>query len=143
MGNKKLADNYELDLVSIIHNRVKNYRNDALPMESCFVRGILDLIGSKWSSLLLIVLSERVHRFGELRRAIPDISQRMLTQSLRNLQANGLIERTVYDTAPPTVEYKLTPLGESLIEPITGILVWAEINQQKIIQAQINTNPSI
>ncbi len=71
-------------------------------------------IGGKWSTLMLEALSQRPYRFGELRRMIPDISQRMLTQTLRDLQRDGYIEREVFPTKPPSVEYRMTDLGRSL-----------------------------
>ncbi len=77
----------------------------------CPVRNVLDQLGDKWSVLIITALAERPFRFGELKREIGDISQRMLTQTLRDLQADGMIERTVYPTTPPSVEYKLSPDG--------------------------------
>lgn len=91
----------------------------------CPVRGVLDQIASKWSVLILSALAERPYRFGELRRDIGDISQRMLTQTLRDLQADGLIERTVFPTTPPSVEYKLSPLGQSFLVPLSAMVEWA------------------
>jgi DNA-binding HxlR family transcriptional regulator len=102
----------------------------------CPVRNILDRLGSKWMTLVISALDLRPHRYGELRRAIPDISQRMLTQTLRDLQEDGLISRTVLPTAPPTVEYRLTPLGESFISPLQHILSWAVDNQDTIRAAR-------
>jgi DNA-binding HxlR family transcriptional regulator len=102
----------------------------------CPVRDVLDQIGDKWSTLILITLAVRAHRFGELRREIEDISQRMLTQTLRDLQRNGLIRRQVFPTRPPSVEYGLTPLGESLIGPIIELIQWAARNQAAISQAR-------
>lgn len=91
----------------------------------CPVRGVLDQIAGKWSVLILSALAERPYRFGELRRDIGDISQRMLTQTLRDLQADGLIERTVFPTTPPSVEYKLSPLGRSFLVPLMEMVDWA------------------
>jgi DNA-binding HxlR family transcriptional regulator len=102
----------------------------------CPVRQVLDQIGDKWSTLMLLALSEKPYRFGELRRLIPDISQRMLTQTLRDLQRNGLILRTVFPTQPPSVEYRLTPLGESLLAPIDTLVRWAETNYARILAAR-------
>jgi DNA-binding HxlR family transcriptional regulator len=92
----------------------------------CPVRDVLDHMGDKWSTLLLITLGGRAHRFGELRRAVPDISQRMLTQTLRDLQRDGLISRHVFPTTPPSVEYALTPLGSSLLVPLSTLIQWAD-----------------
>jgi DNA-binding HxlR family transcriptional regulator len=100
--------------------------------EACPVRDVLGQIGDKWSTLILVILAERPHRFGEVRRAIPDISQRMLTQTLRDLQRDGLVSRRVFPTTPPSVEYKLTPLGRSLLGPLAGLIRWADKNHPTI-----------
>ena len=93
--------------------------------DSCPVRGVLDRIGDKWSTLMVLTLALRPHRFGELKRAIPDISQRMLTQTLRDLQRDGYVARQVFPTTPPAVEYRLTDLGRSLMVPLAGLVDWA------------------
>jgi DNA-binding HxlR family transcriptional regulator len=105
-------------------------------LAECPVRQVLDQIGDKWSTLMLLALSEKAYRFGELRRLIPDISQRMLTQTLRDLQRNGLISRTVFPTQPPSVEYRLTPLGQSLMEPVGLLVGWAEKHYGRILSAR-------
>jgi DNA-binding HxlR family transcriptional regulator len=105
-------------------------------LDECPVRQVLDQIGDKWSTLMLIALADRPRRFGELRRMIPDISQRMLTQTLRDLQRDGLISRTVFPTQPPSVEYRLTAMGRSLLEPLGGLVRWAERNYGRIIAAR-------
>lgn len=102
----------------------------------CPVRGILDRVGDKWTTLIVIVLSQRPHRFSELRRAVPDISKRMLTQTLRDLERDGLVSRHVFPTKPPSVEYRLTDLGETLLAPITNLIAWAEDNQKGITKAR-------
>ncbi|MDP3857366.1 MAG: helix-turn-helix domain-containing protein [Stagnimonas sp.] len=102
----------------------------------CPVRGVLDRLGDKWTTLIVIALAQRPHRFGEVRRAVPDISKRMLTQSLRDLERDGLIERRVFPTKPPSVEYRLTELGESLLEPLHALVNWAEHNQERIAAAR-------
>ena len=104
--------------------------------DNCPVRDVLDHIGDKWSSLLLVALGARPHRFGELKRSIPDISQRMLTQTLRDLQADGLISRHVFATMPPSVEYRLTELGESLMPSLMGLMDWAARHHAQIKQAR-------
>ncbi len=94
--------------------------------DDCPVRGVLDRVGDKWSFLLILKLASGPHRFGVLRRAEPDISQRMLTQTLRTLQRDGLVARTVFPTTPPSVEYALTPLGHELLGPMRGLVAWAD-----------------
>ena len=102
----------------------------------CPVRDVLDHLGDKWSSLLMVALGTRPHRFGELKRAVPDISQRMLTQTLRDLQRDGLISRHVFPTQPPSVEYRLTPLGESMMPPLLGLMQWASTHHASIREAR-------
>jgi DNA-binding HxlR family transcriptional regulator len=82
-------------------------------------------VGDKWSMLIVLTLSAGELRFSELRRRIPDISQKMLTQTLRELQRDGLVDRKVFPTVPPAVEYRLTELGESLLEPFGHLVAWA------------------
>lgn len=91
----------------------------------CPVRHVLDRIGDKWSMLLVMTLASGPRRFNQLHREIPDISQKMLTQTLRDLQRDGLVSREVFDTKPPSVEYRLTPLGQSLIVPFGQLIEWA------------------
>src|SRR5436305_1673154 len=91
-------------------------------LSDCPVRGILDRLGDKWSMLIVLELSTGNVRFNELRRRIPDISQKMLTQTLRDLQRDGMVGRTVFPTVPPSVEYGLTPLGQSLLEPFGHLI---------------------
>ena len=102
----------------------------------CPVRDVLDQISGKWSTLLVMILATRAHRCGELRRAVPDISQRMLTQTLRDLQRDGLISRHVFPTLPPSVEYRLTPLGRSFLRPLIGLVRWSLRNHQAIRAAR-------
>jgi len=102
----------------------------------CPVREVLDQIGDKWSTLLLLTLADGPQRFGAIKRMVPDISQRMLTQTLRDLQRDGLINRTVFPTTPPSVEYRLTPLGQSLLEPLAGLIGWADAHHAAIRAAR-------
>ncbi|HWU14329.1 MAG TPA: helix-turn-helix domain-containing protein [Caulobacter sp.] len=109
--------------------------NDFSPA-ACPVRDVLDHLGDKWSTLLLIALAGGPRRFGVLRRTVPDISQRMLTQTLRDLQRDGLIDRRVFPTKPPSVEYSLSPLGTSLLEPLARLVGWAERHHGEIREAR-------
>jgi len=92
----------------------------------CPVRDVLDRIGDKWSILMIMTLASRSQRFSELHRAVRGISKRMLTQTLRDLERDGLITRHVYPTTPPSVEYRLAPLGQSLLVPMANLIVWAD-----------------
>lgn len=97
---------------------------------------LLSRIGDKWSVLIVATLGDGSQRFGELRRAIPSVSQRMLTLTLRNLERDGLVSRTVTPTIPPRVDYELTPLGRSLEGPIGQLQQWAVDNVGTIHAAQ-------
>ena len=92
----------------------------------CPSRDLLDLIGDRWSMLVMLVIAQGVHRNGELKRRIVGISQKMLTQTLRALETNGLVERRDFGTIPPHVEYELTPLGMSLEHALTPLFHWIE-----------------
>ena len=97
----------------------------------------LDRIGDKWSMLLIMALASRSQRFSELHRAVRDISKRMLTQTLRDLERDGLITRHVFPTKPPTVEYRLAPLGQSLLDPMAGLIEWADRRYSDIHAARV------
>ena len=105
-------------------------------IEDCPVRNVLDKLGDKWSMLIVLELSAGERRFSEVRRAIPDISQKMLTQSLRLLQRDGLVARKVFPTVPPAVSYRLTPLGHSLLGPVEALVAWADENHPAVLAAR-------
>lgn len=102
----------------------------------CPVRGMLDKLGDKWSMLIVLELSNGPLRFSQIRRQIPDISQKMLTQTLRELQRDGMVSRQVFPTVPPAVEYRLTSLGMSLLEPFGHLVAWANHNYDAIRTAR-------
>jgi DNA-binding HxlR family transcriptional regulator len=102
----------------------------------CPVRSILDHVGDKWSMLILIALAEGPRRFSTLTRLVPDISKRMLTQTLRGLERDGFVARAVFATKPPSVEYRLTDLGCTLLDPIAQLVRWAERSQGSIQSAR-------
>jgi DNA-binding HxlR family transcriptional regulator len=99
-------------------------------------RQILTRVGDKWSVLTVVLLGEATMRFNELRRALDGISQRMLTSTLRGLERDGLVKRTVHPTNPPQVDYALTALGESLLEPVRVLAVWAQGHRAEVMQAR-------
>ncbi len=103
---------------------------------ACPVRDVLDRLGDKWSALILVTLSQGRQRFNALARAVPDISRRMLTVTLRHLERDGIIWREVIPSTPPSVSYGLTPLGTSLMPPLTGLIAWAERHQPEIAAAR-------
>lgn len=100
------------------------------------ISGLLQRIGDKWSVLVVQTLGDGSRRFNELRREIPAVSQRMLTLTLRNLERDGLVSRTVTPTIPPRVDYELTGLGRSLQKPICGLVQWSMDNVGAIHSAQ-------
>ncbi|WP_299640377.1 helix-turn-helix domain-containing protein [Devosia sp.] len=111
---------------------MKDYPDPA----QCPVRNVLDQLADKWSVLIITALARRPFRFGELKREIGDISQRMLTQTLRDLQADGMIEREVFPTTPPSVEYRLSPMGRSFLVPLAALVDWALANHPAIREAR-------
>src|SRR5215470_20043998 len=105
--------------------------------EACLAaREVLNRVGDKWSVLVVGLLGDGPKRFGELRRSIEGISQRMLTLTLRGLERDGLITRTVEPTIPPKVEYALTKLGRTLLVPVEALSQWALDHRTKIHEAQ-------
>ena len=100
------------------------------------VSGILSRIGDKWSVLIVMLLADGPKRFNQLRKMIGGISQRMLTLTLRGLERDGLVTRTVFPTIPPRVDYELTPLGRSLRGPVQALGAWAFENQPTIAKAR-------
>jgi DNA-binding HxlR family transcriptional regulator len=100
------------------------------------VSQVLSRLGDKWSVLVIMMLRERSQRFSELKRGIEDISQRMLTLTLRNLERDGLVSRTVTPSIPPRVDYELTPLGRSLAEPVQALGMWVFRNIGALSAAQ-------
>ncbi len=102
----------------------------------CPIRNVVDVISGKWSCLLLMALAEKPYRFGELRRLVPDISQRMLTQTLRELQRDGYVRREVFATTPPSVEYSLTDMGRGVYAAIGHMLDWARLNHANVVAAR-------
>ena len=105
----------------------------------CAARALLDRIADKWTALIIGILGQAdgAVRFTELRRAIGGISQKMLTQTLRDLERDGLVVRTVYPVIPPKVDYRLTPLGKSLEEPLGALAAWAERHMPEVRRAQV------
>lgn len=110
----------------------RNKRTETCPA----VREVLNRVGDKWSVQIVDLLGDGAMRFSDLRRSIEGISQRMLTLTLRGLERDGLISRTVFPEIPPRVEYELTKLGKTLLEPIQGLAEWADRNRTSIQEAR-------
>lgn len=105
--------------------------------DKCPIRDVLERMGDRWSMLVLFALEEGgTLRFTALKAAIGDVSQRMLAQTLRRLEQDGLVSRTVYPTIPPRVDYALTALGSSFLKPLHGLLAWAKGHHQDVKAAR-------
>jgi DNA-binding HxlR family transcriptional regulator len=111
-------------------------RHAHLPADCRAISDVLARVGDKWSVLVVTRLGAGSMRFNELRRSIGGISQRMLTLTLRGLERDGLVTRTVFPTIPPRVDYALTSLGRDLLEPVSALGEWATRNQAKIARAR-------
>ena len=107
-----------------------------VPDDCRAVSEVLSRVGDKWTILVVGELGQGRKRFNEIRRALGSISQRMLTLTLRGLERDGLVTRTVFPTVPPRVDYELTKLGRSLLEPVSGIGLWARQNREHIEEAR-------
>jgi DNA-binding HxlR family transcriptional regulator len=109
-------------------------------MAECPTYRVLDRLGERWVSLVLKELAGGTRRYGELAQAITGATQKMLTQTLRGLERDGLVARRVIETVPPKVEYRLTPLGESLLPVMATVTAWAEAHISDIETAQASYN---
>lgn len=104
-------------------------------IEICPVRNVIARFGNKWTLLVILILSEnKVLRFSELKKMIPDVSSRMLSSTLRTLEADGLVSRKVYPEVPPKVEYSLTETGLSLVPFIVQLTEWAQKHMKSIVK---------
>ena len=111
------------------------HRFDALSA-TCPARAILASVANKWTVLVLSVLTEDTTRFNELRRRVQGVTQKALTQTLRDLERLGIVSRRIYAEVPPRVEYSLTPLGHSLVKVLDNIKEWTESHAPDVLQAQ-------
>jgi len=102
----------------------------------CPSRQVLDRIADRWTALVIRALSEGTMRYGALQRRIRGVSQKMLTQTLRSLERDGLVVRKIHPVVPPMVEYTLTPLGRTLIEPLEAVCQWAESHLSELLAAR-------
>ena len=103
---------------------------------TCPTRQVLDCIADKWAALVVGLLYRGTRRFGEMRKAIEGVSQKMLTQTLRSLERDGIVARKVYASVPPKVEYSLTPLGQSLARIVEDLRIWSESNIEIVLASQ-------
>jgi DNA-binding HxlR family transcriptional regulator len=105
-------------------------------LSNCLSRQVLELIGGQWTTLVIYCLEDGTLRFGQLLKKIDGISRKVLTQTLRDLERNGIVERVVYPVVPPVVEYSLTPLGQTLIESVNALRTWAYAHLSEVSQAR-------
>lgn len=117
-------------------DRLEAWKEAGHMIADCPVRNILDHVAAKWTILILLTLEAGPARFNAIGRALPDISKRMLTQSLRDLERDGLIAREVFPTKPPSVEYRLTDMGRSLLGPLGALIDWADLHADPIAAAR-------
>ena len=106
----------------------------------CGAQQVLERIADRWTALVIYALADGTKRYSELQRTIGGVSQKMLTQTLRNLERDGLVGRRVYPVIPPKVEYSLTPLGRTLIEPLRAICRWAEKHLAELEQSRARSH---
>jgi len=104
--------------------------------QPCPIRDVLDRIGDQWSLLVLDTLEGGTKRFNELMRELGDISKQMLSLTLKRLEEDGFVRRTVYPEVPPRVEYDLTPLGHSFLVPMKGLVAWADEHHRHVCEAR-------
>ncbi|GAA3679958.1 helix-turn-helix domain-containing protein [Nonomuraea antimicrobica] len=127
--------------MSVTNTAVSPQVNGAAPSgpcgdDDCGIRDVLDRLGDRWTVLVLVELSKGTRRFRELERAIPGISQRMLTLTTKRLCRDGLVERTVYPTTPPQTDYRLTPMGGSLAGMVSALADWSRDHKDAIAAAR-------
>lgn len=125
----------------MVNLSIPSVQRGSADAEKCPVRDVLDRIGDRWSLLVLLNLSRGPVRFTALKRAIGDISQRMLAKTVRTLEQDGLVSRKVYPTVPPKVEYALTAMGMSLLEKFQPLVEWADENHQAVREARARYVP--
>ncbi|MFZ5961710.1 winged helix-turn-helix transcriptional regulator [Thalassococcus sp. BH17M4-6] len=129
------ADAMPADVADVVH-RIAAYTGTPEDSADCPIRDVLDRIGQKWTLLILVALVPGPRRFSALQRSVGDISKRMLTQTLRQLERDGLVTRTVFPTKPPSVEYTLTALGQSALAPVGALMHWADHHHASIRAAR-------
>ena len=125
MGAANVRDNFE-----------RHEELEAAP--ACPIRDVLDRVGDQWTLLVLGALSKRTLRFNELKREIGDVSQHMLARTLKRLEEDGLVSRTLFTVIPTRVDYALTPLGQSFLQPLDVLIAWANTHHPVILEARRN-----
>lgn len=110
--------------------------DDSLFDHPCPIRDVLDHIGDQWSFLVLEALAERTLRFNELSREVGDISKQMLSRTLKRLEMDGFVHRTLYPEVPPRVEYRLTDMGQGFLLPMQALVQWADANHAQVCRSR-------
>lgn len=123
-------------MLAVNESKLDRWKKQGFDPSNCPVRQVLDHVSAKWSVLILLELHRGPVRFNGLLRALPDVSRRMLTQSLRNLERDGIIRRDVFDTKPPSVQYSLTALGQGFMPHLLALVDWAEQGMPEIVAAR-------
>ena len=116
----------------MVRKLIRNRPEPEIFTLDCPTQQVLDIIGNKWSVIIIYCLAYKSRRYKQLERKIEGISQKVLTQTLRKLEKNGLVQRTVYPVVPPQVEYSLTLMGETIIEPLALLAEWSETHFAEI-----------
>jgi DNA-binding HxlR family transcriptional regulator len=111
---------------------VSSEKQDPLLDKDCPIRQVINIVGDKWTLPILYVLTQGTKRYSEIQREIPGISKKMLTQTLRQLESDNILKRTVYPVVPPKTEYNLTVFGNKLIQPLQVLADWAEEHQEEL-----------
>ena len=125
-GTNKWHTNFEDTIIDYQYIKMKKIEENIQPLDKCPIRTVLDRFGDKWSILVIMILSKNgTLRFNEINKLMADISQKMLTVTLRTLEADGLVSREIFPEVPPRVEYQLTNMGYSLVPHIKGLSDWA------------------
>jgi DNA-binding HxlR family transcriptional regulator len=120
----------------MVNKDISNKQEPEVFTTDCPTQKVLDILCNKWSVIILYCLSFGTKRHNQLQKQIEGISQKMLTQTLRNLERHGLVARNVYPVVPPRVEYSLTPVGETLIKPLAYLCEWSENNIHEVEAAR-------
>jgi DNA-binding HxlR family transcriptional regulator len=132
-GIRDCLSDAEVTVVGLVTNELSS---DSRRTQECRARDVLDRVGDKWSVYVISLLGDGTRRFTELLRSIDGISQRMLTVTLRGLERDGIVERTVYAVVPPRVDYTLTPMGRTLLATIRQLVDWADEHTDDIDAAR-------
>lgn len=107
-----------------------------ISLSNCGYSKVLDIVSNKWTALVIYAMEDGKIRYGEMLRRVEGISKKMLTQTVRKLERDGLVQRHVTPTVPPSVDYSLTPLGESLLHPMKELRQWGRVNYTQVVEAR-------